>query len=88
MMEKRRLLIAWLVLIALTFGMAFVGRVAVTGVSLSPFWLGVLAIVGLLKARLILREYLGLRHAPDWSTGFLFALILLTAITYGLALAT
>ena len=86
-MEERRLFIAWFTLVALTFGMAFVGRVAVTGASLSPFWLGVLALVGLLKARLILREYLGLRSAPDWSAGFMFALILLSAITYGLALA-
>ena len=87
-MEERRLFIAWFTLMALTFGMAFVARVAVTGVSLSPFWLGVLALVGVLKARLILREYLDLRRAPDWSTGFLFFLVLLTAVTYGLALAS
>ncbi len=87
-MEDRRLLLAWLALIALTFGMAFVGRVAVTGVSLSPFWLVALALVGLFKARLILREYLDLRRAPDWSAGFMFSLVLLSAITYGLALAT
>ena len=87
-MEARRLLLAWLALIALTFGIAFAGRVAVTGVSLSPFWLVALAIVGLLKARLILRDYLDLRRAPDWSAGFMFALVLLTAVTYGLALAT
>ena len=87
-MEERRLLLAWLALIALTFGLAFVGRVAVTGVSLSPLWLGALALVGLLKARLILRDYLDLRRAPDWSAGFMFSLVLLSAITYGLALAT
>ena len=87
-MEERRLFIAWLTLIALTFGLAFVARVAVTGVSLSPFWLCALAVVGLLKARIILRDYLDLRHAPNWSTGFLFILCLITAITYGLALAS
>ena len=87
-MEERRLLLAWLALIALTFGLAFIGRVAVTGVSLSPFWLVVLALVGLFKARLILREYLDLRRAPGWSAGFMFSLVLLSAITYGLALAT
>ncbi len=87
-MVERRLLLAWLALIALTFGLAFVGRVAVTGVSLSPFWLIVLALVSLFKARLILREYLDLRRAPDWSAGFMVSLVLLSAITYGLALAT
>ncbi len=88
MMEGRRLLFAWLALMALTVGMALAGRVTVPGVSLSPLWLGALALVGLLKARLILRDYLDLRRAPDWSAGFMFALVLLSAITYGLALAT
>ncbi len=87
-MEQRRLLITWLALIALTVGMAVAGRVAVPGGSLPPLWLGALALVGLLKARLILRDYLDLRRAPDWSAGFTFGLVLLSAITYGLALAT
>ncbi len=87
-MEDRRLRFAWLALIALTFGTALFGRVVESGASLSPIWLVALALVGFLKARLILRDYLDLRRAPDWSAGFLFALVVLSAITYGLALAT
>ena len=87
-MEGRRLLITWLALIALTIGTAFAGRVAVPEGSLPALWLGALALVGLLKARLILRHYLDLRRAPDWSAGFMFSLVLLSAVTYGLALAT
>jgi|GEM_PF-5676875 len=86
-MEKRRLLRTWLTLLALTFGTAIFGGVVENEASLPPLWLGILALVGVLKARLILRDYLDLRRAPDWSAGFILGLVLLSAITYGLALA-
>ena len=79
----KRLVTAWLLLIALsavstlmTFGL--IGG-AVAGV--------ILLVLAWLKARLILGDYLGLRATPFWSRGFGIVLAAYSAGLLGLYLA-
>ena len=74
---------AWILLIALSIGSTVI---AVTGLSGT---LPALAILLLAwgKARVILRQYLGLARAPGWSRGFALVLAIYMIVAMGLAAA-
>ncbi len=78
----RRLTLAWATLIALSLGAAVLTLLMlpakVTG--------GVMLLLALLKARIILAQYLELAHAPDWLRGFTFVLVLFALTLFGLFL--
>ncbi len=81
----RLLTIAWLLLIALTIGTIFTGRVG----ELEPIgltWTAALLIVTGFKAFAILRWFLNLRAASSgWNKFFISYLILLLLIIFGSA---
>lgn len=74
---------AWLQLLALSAGSTLLAASGLGG-----FWLvaAVLLLAGL-KARVILKDYLGLSVAPGWLRGFELGLSLLLLALAGLALA-
>ncbi len=75
---------AWIVLIALSMGSTLI---AISGQSgLVP----ALAILVLAwgKARVILRQYLGLAQAPGWSRGFSLVLAIYMIVAMGLTVAS
>ena len=84
-MDEKRLTRAWLMLLALTAGTAVAGRVTATENGLALVWLVALGLVSMLKARMILMDYLDLKGARDWAAGFTAALVFLVAIVYGLS---
>ena len=84
-MDEKRLTRAWLMLLALTAGTAVAGRVTATENGLALVWLVALGVVSMLKARMILMDYLDLKGARDWAAGFTAALVFLVAIVYGLS---
>ena len=81
----RLLTIAWLLLIALTLGTIFTGRVG----ELEPIgltWTAALLIVTGFKAITILRWFLNLRAASaGWNTLFISYLVILLLIIFGTA---
>ncbi len=73
------LLFNWAALMALTVILAFAGDVV--GLSQpSPIWLVVIALAAAFKARIILRNYLGLFRAPGALAGFFSAVFILLAL--------
>ena len=78
----RTLLIAWGLLMALTFATMIAGRVTSTA-SLGLMWSAVLLVVTWAKARTILQIYLNLRSAPKgWQAGFNGILIFLLVVIF------
>ena len=77
-MSERPLLRAWALLMGLTLltGTAGVGG----GEQLGSIWLAVLALVTILKARIILARYLGLAGAPSYLAGFTTAIVAVIAL--------
>ena len=71
---------AWFALILLSVGST---AIAATGVSGLFAALAILAL-GWGKARVILRQYLGLARAPGWSRGFSLVLALYMLVAMGL----
>ncbi len=72
---------AYGVLISLTLGLA--AALIFAADALSPrLWIAVLAAVSLVKARLILFDYLGLRGVEGWRSAFLAGLISLITLVY------
>ena len=84
MHASNRLVIVWLSLLALTLltGLAANALSAISAILVVP----ILALASLIKARLILSHYLGLRQAPDWNKAFLAILVVLVLIVYALEL--
>ena len=81
----QRLTVTWIILLALTVVTGAASALAgqsgfVAGATL------VLGLSSLLKARLIIADYLELRGAPQWQSVFTGILIALAATVYGLAL--
>jgi len=78
-MTARRLLVTWGLLMGLT-GLA--GFCAAVGGTSRPgaVWLFVLAVVTVVKARLILSRYLRLEAAPSYRAGFTAAVASVIAI--------
>jgi hypothetical protein len=78
------LLIDWAALMALSLILAFAGDVV--GLSRpGAAWLVVIASVAAIKARIILRSYLGLARAPAAATGFfavVFIVLALVAVSF------
>lgn len=79
----RSLLITWGLLCALTV----VTMVAGQARAHAPLgWIGMttVLVIAALKGRLILRQYLNLRVAPEWSAGFTAAVVVLCAAVLAL----
>ncbi len=78
MSANRRLLLTWAMLMGLTFltGLAGVGGADRLGV----LWLAVLAVVTVVKARLILARYLRLEVAPSFLGGFTASVVAVVAL--------
>ena len=74
--EQRRLTIAWAMLMGLSLAIAIAGDVRQSS-RLAPLWLVTVGVVTTLKVKLILGDYLGLRH----SRGALVAFTLAGALT-------
>lgn len=74
----QRLILTWGLLMGLTTvtGLAGVGG----GEKLGALWLAVLAVVTVVKARLILARYLRLERAPSFLGGFTTAVVATVAI--------
>ncbi len=78
--SRKVLMTAWLTLLALTVATMISGHVT-GGDTLGPLWIPALSIVTLLKARIILRDYLNLRAASGgWGRGFTVFLSFLLGI--------
>ena len=82
--EKKELIAAWLVLMALTIGTMIAGRV--TNASTLGFaWLSALLVITYFKARTILNVYLNLRAAPrHWRSGFSAILVVMLLAIAGI----
>lgn len=79
----RTLFCAWVILIALTIGTVFTGRVGETNAIGLP-WLAALLFVTGFKAFAILRWFLNLRAASSgWNKLFICYLVLLLLIIFG-----
>jgi hypothetical protein len=78
------LLLDWATLMALSLVLAFAGDVV--GLSRpGAVWLVVISCVAAIKARIILRSYLGLVRAPSALAGFfavVFAVLALVAVSF------
>ena len=81
--SPRRLILAWAALIALS---ALATGLALSGLGTKALAVPIL-LLAFLKARVILRDYLGLAQAPEIARGFLLVLALFCAALAGLALA-
>ena len=68
-MKSRPIEAAWIMLMALTVGTMFFGRVTTTG-RVGAIFLVALAMVTFFKARIILRRYLHLNRAPGWAATY------------------
>ena len=74
---------AWISLIAITLGLSL--ALLWGGDVVAPrVWLAVAAAASLVKARLILLDYLGLRQSGGWRSGFMAGLVGLVIVVYGL----
>jgi hypothetical protein len=74
---------AYALLISITLALTFALVLAADAVS-PRLWLGVLAVASLMKARLILFDYLGLRGVEGWRGGFMAGLVGLVVVVYAL----
>ncbi len=88
-----RLLLTWALMSGLTIISMLSGDALETGgvtASIGFTSVGILMITTLFKCRLLLLDFLELRHAsPEWRRGFFFAIFLITAMiaaTYALAI--
>lgn len=79
----RHLAIAWLALLVLSLGSTTLSLDVIPTTATGVILLG----LALLKARIILSDYLGLRAAPFWRRGFTFVLSLYVTVLFGLYLA-
>ena len=69
----------WAALMALSLAMGFAGDV--TGLSHpGALWLVIIACIAAIKARIVLRAYLGLFHAPGALAGFSAAVVAVLAL--------
>ena len=84
MSTSKRLLLVWLILLALTMATGIAAGVLSADAALLV--VPILAVVSLFKAHLILNHYLGLRRAPEWNKAFLATLVVLVLIVYALEL--
>jgi len=73
------LLQAWAALMALTMFMALTADVSHAS-RLGPIWIGLIALVAVVKARIVLGAYLGLNRAPSALSGFTSAVVIALAI--------
>ncbi|MFD2207727.1 cytochrome C oxidase subunit IV family protein [Kiloniella antarctica] len=87
-----RLLITWVLMSCLTIISMLSGEVFETGevvVSIGFISVAILMLTTLFKCRLLLLDFLELRHvAPQWRRGFSFAILLIIVMvlaTYALA---
>ena len=84
--SRTTLLIAWLILMALSVGTLFTGRVS-QQTALGPLFVLSLFAITWLKSRFILRYYLNLRAASKgWQVGFAFYIFLLLALIFAIYL--
>ncbi len=82
--SRRRLFMAWGLLMVLTIGTMIAGKVT-SAASLGLIWTGILLAISWAKARTILQVYLNLRAAPrHWRSGFNGVLIFLLLVIFGL----
>ena len=80
----RQILLAWVLLMALTIGTMLAGKVT-SAASLGIVWTAVLLVITWAKARIILAVYLNLRAAPRyWQSGFGGTLFVLLLILLGI----
>lgn len=82
---NRSLLNTWVWLIALSGGSALVAYVATHGFD-RRLTGAVILTLALIKARLILSQFLGLAQAPGWLSGFSWVTGLVGALILGLYL--
>ncbi len=80
-MENRSLTIAFVTLLALSIGTAALTDILPQAGTI--FVVVVLTLSGV-KARIILTEYLGLRHAPEFRRGFTAFLVAFLLAAFGL----
>jgi len=73
------LLAAWAMLMALTLALALAADVGHAS-RLGPIWIGLIALVAVVKARIVLGAYLGLNRAPSALSGFTSAVVIALAI--------
>lgn len=78
-MSERRLPVTWLVLMGLSFVTGLAGTMLDTH-RLGALWLATLALVAIVKGRLILARYLRLERAPSFLGGFTFAIAVVMAV--------
>lgn len=83
--STKRLLIAWLIMAALTLAAIFIGH-AGTEQPLGAILLVVLLLLTFVKSAVLLNEYLDLRHAPRWNGAMRSFIGLLLAALCGLSL--
>ncbi|MEH6632832.1 MAG: cytochrome C oxidase subunit IV family protein [Halopseudomonas aestusnigri] len=88
-----RLLLTWALMSGLTIISMFSGDALETGgvtASIGFASVGILMTITLFKCRLLLLDFLELRHAsPGWRRGFFLAVLIITAMitaTYALAI--
>lgn len=86
-MQIRPLLLAWFALMALTAIAGFAADVG-SHARLGALPVVVVAMVAVVKARLILARYLHLAAFPGFLTGFTLAFLLVMVITTGTLVAT
>ena len=80
--SRKTLLIAWLILMALSVGTLFTGRV-IGKTALGPLFVLSLFVITWLKSRFILRYYLNLRAASrGWQIGFALYIFILLALIF------
>jgi len=84
-MTARRLTIAWAWLLGLSLASTAVAALIESGAGTTAAGAAILG-VALVKARLILLDYLGLAQAPSWRGGFVVSLGVFTALLAGLYL--
>lgn len=82
-MTARRLTIAWAWLMGLSLASTAVAALIESGAGTMAAGVAIL-VVALVKARLILLDYLGLAQAPSWRGGFVVSLAVFTVLLAGL----
>lgn len=82
-MPLRRLVEAWIALLALSLGTVVLATADVASLGAAFGAAGVLVLAGL-KARVILTRYLGLAGSPFWTHAFDMAIGLFLALSFAL----
>lgn len=78
-MTDRRLVVTWALLMGLTF-VTGLASAMLDAHRLGALWLGVLALVAVVKGRLILARYLRLEQAPGFLGGFAASIVVVMAV--------